>query len=113
MGSAIKPDYNLALFGFKRFANCYKIVWKTRLIPQWVNKVVPRSYLEAQNDGPDKAEGEAVVAVDDIVRPHVLQVNPLLFEELQRLVHILQAVDPHSAPGRTGLRKGKKILKII
>ena len=56
-----------------------------------------RCYLEAKDDGPDEAEDEAMVAVDDIVGTHVLQVDPLLFEELQSLVHILQTVDTHSA----------------
>lgn len=59
-------------------------------------------YLEAQDDGPDEAECEAVVAVDDVVRPHVLQVDLLLLEELQRFIHVLQTVDPHATFG--GLR---------
>ena len=54
-------------------------------------------YLEAKDDGPDEAEDEAMVAVDDVVGAHVLQVDPLLFEELQSLVHVLQAVDTHPA----------------
>ena len=54
-------------------------------------------YLEAKDDGPDEAEDEAMVAVDDVVGAHVLQVDPLLFEELQSLVHVLQTVDTHSA----------------
>lgn len=36
-----------------------------------------------------------MVSVDDVVGAHVLQVNPLLLQELQRLVHVLQTVDPH------------------
>ena len=59
--------------------------------------------LEAKDDGPDEAEGEALVAVDDVVGAHVLQVNPLLVEEGQGLVHVLQAVDPHLALRRVGL----------
>lgn len=38
-----------------------------------------------------------MVAVDDVMGAHVLQMDSLLFEELQRLVHILQTVDTHSA----------------
>lgn len=53
--------------------------------------------LEAKDDGPDEPEDETMVAVDDVVRAHVLQMDSLLFEELQRLVHILQTVDTHSA----------------
>ena len=63
----------------------------------------PSRYLEAEDDGPDEAKGEAVVAVHDVVGADVLQVHPLLLEELQRLVHVLQGVDPHPAPRRFGL----------
>lgn len=65
-------------------------------------------YLEAKDDGPDEAKGEAVVAVDDVVRADVLQVDPLLLEELQGLVHVLQAVDTHAPLSGLGLRRGKK-----
>jgi hypothetical protein len=34
-----------------------------------------------ENDGPDEAEGEPGVPVHDVVRPHVLQVHPLLVQE--------------------------------
>lgn len=55
-----------------------------------------------------------MVAVDDVVGAHVLQMDSLLFEELQRLVHILQTVDTH--PAFCGLwlktiKKGGQILK--
>lgn len=53
--------------------------------------------LEAQDDSPDEAQGEAVVSIHDVVGAHVFQVNPLLFEKLQGFVHVLQAVDPHAA----------------
>ena len=36
---------------------------------------------------------------------HVLEVDMLLVQEAQRLVHILQAVDPHLAFGGAGLEK--------
>ena len=48
-----------------------------------------------------------MVAIDDVMGPHVLQVNPLFLEELQGLVHILQAVDTHAAFGGLGLGKGE------
>ena len=68
----------------------------------------PKPYLEAEDDGPDEAEGEAVVAVDDVVGAHVLQVHLLLLEELQGLVHVLQAVDPHAALSGFRLREGEE-----
>lgn len=40
-----------------------------------------------------------MVAVNDVMGTHVLQMDPLLFEELQSLVHVLQTVDTHSAFG--------------
>lgn len=55
--------------------------------------------LEAKDYGPDEAERESVVAVDDVMGAHVLQVNPLLLEELEGLVYVLQAVDPHAPFG--------------
>lgn len=65
------------------------------------------SHLEAQDDGPDEAQREAVVPVDDVVGAHVLQVDPLLLQELQGLVHVLQAVDAHPALGGFGLKDEK------
>lgn len=49
-----------------------------------------------------------MVAIDDVVGTHVLQVNPLLFEELQGLVHIFQTVDAHAAFSGPGLRTGPR-----
>ena len=63
--------------------------------------------LEAEDYGPDETQGESVVAVDDVVGAHVLQVHLLLLEELQGLVHVLQAVDTHAAFGGLGLGKGE------
>lgn len=60
-------------------------------------------HLEAEDDGPDEAKDKAVVAIHNIMGAHVLQVHPLLLQELQSLVHILQAVDPHPALGGLGL----------
>ena len=64
------------------------------------------AHLEAEDDGPDETQDESVVAVDDVVGAHVLQVDPLLLEELEGLVHVLQTVDPHSTLSRLGLREG-------
>ena len=36
---------------------------------------------------------------------HVLEVDALLEQEAQGLVHVLQAVDPHLALRRTGLEE--------
>ena len=47
-----------------------------------------------------------MVAVDNVMGAHVLQVDPLFFEELEGLVHVLQTVDPHSTLRRLGLREG-------
>lgn len=48
-----------------------------------------------------------MVAVNDVVRADVLQVDPLLLEELQGLVHVLQAVDPHATPRGPRLGRGR------
>lgn len=49
-----------------------------------------------------------MVAVDDVVGAHVLQMDPLFFEELQSLVHILQTVDAHPAFSGLWLQVGGK-----
>ena len=54
-------------------------------------------YLESKDDGPHQPEGQAVVPVHNVMRAHIFQVHFLLLQELQRLVHVLQAVDPHAA----------------
>lgn len=53
-------------------------------------------YLKAKDDGPDKAQGKAMVSVYNVMGTDVFQVNPLLFKKLQCFVDVLQAVDPHS-----------------
>lgn len=68
-------------------------------------------YLEPQNDGPYKAEVEPWVAVDDVVRAHVLEVHPLLAEELQRLVDVLETVDAHLAFRRPRLQGSETALR--
>ncbi len=69
----------------------------------WVCSIQKMLYLEAEDDGPDESERESVVSVHDIMWPHVLQMHALLLEELQGLVHVLQAVDSHAALRRLGL----------
>ena len=65
-------------------------------------------YLEAEDDGPDETQGEAVVPVHDVVGAHVLQVDLLLLEELQGLVHVLQAVDTHTPLSGLRLDRDKR-----
>ena len=70
--------------------------------------------LEPQDDGPDETEGESGVAVHDVVGAHILQVNSLLVEEAQGLVHVLQAVNSHLSFGRFGLQECLfKTMKIV
>ena len=66
------------------------------------------SYLEVEDDGPDEAEGESGAPVDDVVSAHVLQVNALVVEEGERLVHVLQAVNSHFALGRARLQRERE-----
>lgn len=65
-------------------------------------------YLEAKDNGPNETEGKAMVAINNIMRSNVLQMNSLFFKELQGFVHILQTVYSHSASRRSGLRIEKK-----
>lgn len=60
-------------------------------------------YLESQDNGPYETKTESRIAVDDVVGAHVLQVHALLAQELQRFVHVLQAMDTHLAFRWTGL----------
>lgn len=77
----------------------------------WCN---PDSFhLEAQDDGPDETQDETMVTVHDVMWPHVLQVNPLFFEELQSLVHVLQAVDTHPAFGRFRLWREERRIRFF
>ena len=71
-------------------------------------------YLEPEDDGPDEPQGEAMVAIHNVVGAHVLQVDSLLLEELQGLVHVLQAVDAHAPLGGLGLEREERhlLLKI-
>lgn len=65
------------------------------------------TYLEAKDDGPDEAECKTMVAINNIMRTNVLQVNSLFFKELQGFVHIFQAVDSHSSSRRARLMGGE------
>lgn len=68
----------------------------------------PSPYLEAQDDGPDEAEGQPVVPIHDVMGPHVLKMDSLLLQELKGLVHILQTVDTHSSLGGFRLETGEQ-----
>lgn len=59
-------------------------------------------YLEAQDDGPDEAEGQPVVPIHNVMGTHVLKMDSLLLQELKSLVYILQTVDAH--PSLRGFR---------
>lgn len=74
-------------------------------------------YLEAKDDGPNEAQCQPVVSIHNVMGSHVLQVNPLLLQELQSFVYILQTVDPHPAFGglwldRQGQRHNRVTFKI-
>lgn len=60
-------------------------------------------YLEAQDDGPDEAEGQPVVSIHNVMGTHVLKMDSLLLQELKSLVYILQTVDAHPSLRRFGL----------
>ena len=55
------------------------------------------SYLEVEDDGPDEAEGELGVAVDDVLAADVDQLDLLVPQEPQRGLHVLDRVEPHPA----------------
>ena len=60
-------------------------------------------YLEPENNGPDKAERQSRVSVDNVMSSHVLKVNSLFLQECQGLVNVLQAMDAHLALRRIRL----------
>ena len=70
-------------------------------------------YLEAEDDGPDKAQGEAVVPIHDVMGTNIFQVNPLFFKELQGFVNVFQAVDPHATSCRPRLKTEDELLLLI
>ena len=48
-----------------------------------------------EDDGPDEAEGELRVAVDDVLTADVDQLDLLVPQEPQRGLHVLDGVKPH------------------
>ena len=60
--------------------------------------------LESKDNGPDESKRESWVSVDDVVWSEVLKMNVLISKELQRLLHVLQAVDAHLASRRFRLK---------
>ena len=48
-----------------------------------------------EDDGPDEAEGELRVAVDDVLTADVDQLDLLVPQEPQRGLHVLDGVEPH------------------
>lgn len=66
-------------------------------------------YLKTKDDGPDKAQREAMVSIHNVVGTNVFQMNSLLFQELQSFVNIFQAVDPHTTPRRSRLGRNRGI----
>lgn len=79
------------------------------LFPFWFR---PSTHLEAQDDSPDEAQHQAVIAINNVMRPHVLQMHTLLLEKLQGFVHILQAVNSHAPFGGLRLQDKFKVLHI-
>jgi len=61
--------------------------------------------LEPQNDGPDETEGEPGISINDVVCAHVFEVDALLVQEGESLVHVLEAVNAHFALGRARLKE--------
>ena len=53
------------------------------------------SYLEVEDDGPDEAEGELGVAVDDVLAADVDKLDLLVPREPKRGLHVLDGVEPH------------------
>ena len=55
------------------------------------------SYLEVEDDGPDEAEGELGVAVDDVLAADVDELDLLVAQEPQCRLHVLDGVEAHAA----------------
>lgn len=55
------------------------------------------TYLEVQDDGPDEAEREFGVPVDDVFSSDVDQLDLLVPEEVEGHLDILQHVEAHTA----------------
>ena len=56
------------------------------------------SYLEMENDGPDEAECELWVAVDNVLAANVDQFDFLVTEEPQGSLDVLDGMEAHSTP---------------
>ena len=54
-----------------------------------------KTNLETENDGPNEAKSKSRTPIDNVMRPHILQMNTLIFEESESFVNIFQAVNPH------------------
>ena len=57
-----------------------------------------------EDDGPDEAEGELGVAVDDVLPADVDQFDFFVAQEPQRGLHVLDRVEAH-APALPGLKE--------
>ena len=77
---------------------------KSLFVILFIFSLTKPSYLKSQDDGPDETKCEPVAAVDDVVSAHVLQVYPLLMQECEGLVYVLQAVNAHLAFSGTWLK---------
>ena len=49
-----------------------------------------------QDDGPNEAEGELGVSVDDVLPSDVDQLDLLVAEEAERRLHVLDGVEAHA-----------------
>jgi hypothetical protein len=56
-------------------------------------------HLESENDCPNEAQCEPRSAVNNVLGSQVLQMDMLVTEELECLVHILQAMNAHFSSG--------------
>ena len=59
---------------------------------------------EAQDDGPDHAQGHLDVAVDDLLGADRHELDALAGDEVERLVDVGDLVEAHLAPVRLGQR---------
>lgn len=55
-----------------------------------------RTYLEVQDDGPDEAQRQFVVSVDDFLSPDVHQLDLLVPQEVQGHLNVLDHVEAHA-----------------
>lgn len=62
--------------------------------------------LEVQDDGPDQAQGELRVAVDDVLGPDVDQPDLFAVKKVEGRIHVVEHVETHDTP-LAWLRKRK------